>query len=76
MYSFGNIFKQEPNAVSAVFLAGLNFLTAVHAFGINLTDIQIGLGNTFLLLVLNLFYARPLTASKDGLRELGSKKKS
>lgn len=69
MYSIRNVLKQEPANVVAVLMLLVNMLIAMQV--VSLTDVQIAATNAFLYAALNLFYVRPLTESKDALRQLG-----
>lgn len=68
MYSFKRVIAQEPNAVAAALMALLNVfvMTGVVSWG---GDVVAGV-NTALVLVLGLFYVRPLSVSKSGLEEI------
>lgn len=72
MYSIGNILRQEPTTVSAAVIAILNVLAAAHVFAVS-TE-QLAAINTAVVMLLGLFYVRPLTASKAGLEKLATKK--
>lgn len=72
MYSLGQVFKQEPANVVAVFMLMINLLIALQV--VAMTDIQIAATNALLLPLLNLFYVRPMTVSRDALNKLGGKK--
>lgn len=67
-YSLANILKQEPSSISAVFIALANLLPLMNL--VQLTADQVNGMNVALVLVLSLFYVRPLTASKDALSKL------
>lgn len=68
MYSLRNILLQEPVSISGAVVVLLN--TAIIVFGLHLTAIQVGAINAAVVAVLNLFYVRPMVASKAGLRNL------
>jgi hypothetical protein len=68
MYSLRNILLQEPSTISAVVVAILNVFVLVGWLALS-DKAVIGI-DTAAVLVLNLFYVRPLTASKSGLQEL------
>lgn len=68
MYSLKAVFTQEPSAIVAVLMLGLNLLAITHV--VQVTAEQLAAVNAFLLPAFNLFYVRPLTASKSALNEL------
>ncbi len=68
MYSIKAILTQEPNSVSATIIAILNLL--VLAGVVHLTGQTIAAANTAVVLLLGLFYVRPLTTSKSAMNEL------
>lgn len=72
MYDPRNVFKQEPANVVGFLMLVVNFLIAMQF--VSLTDLQIAATNALLIGGLNLFYVRPLTASKDALHALGREK--
>lgn len=70
MYSIKNLLTQEPSAISGFVVATLNLL--VLASVIHITKDLVVASNAVLILGLNLFYVKPLTASKSALKELGN----
>jgi hypothetical protein len=68
MYNIRNVFKQEPNAIREAVIAifGVLVMTGV----VNLSAEAVAGVGVVVSLVLGLFYVRPLTTSKDALREL------
>lgn len=67
-YSLKNVFKQEPAAIRAAVLAVLGVLVMTGVVTLSAQAVA-GIGVS-VSLVLDLFYVRPLSASKSALHEL------
>lgn len=68
MYSIKNVFTQEPAQVKSAFLAILAALVITGT--VNLSGEATAAIGIAVEVLLNLFYVRPLTASKSALSEL------
>lgn len=72
MYSLRNIFLQEPNAVRTAVVAILAALVVTEV--IDISTEAVAAWGIVIEVVLTLFYVRPLSVSKEGLRQLKAKK--
>lgn len=70
MYSLSQIFKQEPAAIkSAIYSIGAALIVS-GVLTMDVTTLAALIAPTEI--ILNLFYVRPLTVTKDALKELSS----
>lgn len=72
MYSIRNILVQEPNAVRGGVLAVLAVLVMTQVVTVSAEAVA-GIGLA-VEVVLNLFYVKPLSVSRDAMSKLGGKK--
>lgn len=72
MYSIRNILVQEPNAVRGAVLAVLAVLVMTQVVTVSAEAVA-GIGLA-VEVVLNLFYVKPLSVSRDAMNKLGGKK--
>lgn len=68
MYSFRQVFKQEPNAIREVVLLTLGVLVALDV--IQISEEVTAMVGVLISALLGLFYVRPLSVSRDAIREL------